>query len=64
MLCPWATSRGFGDLFDDVQGLGHLDWATPDSIGERVAAHQFHHEVVHIVRVLESVDDGDVGMIE
>lgn len=52
------------DLFEDRQRLVRRQRSTLDPFGERFARHQFHLEECGVADLLESVQRGDVGVIE
>ena len=52
------------DLLGDGQGFIDRDRATRDALRQIVALDEFHHEGAARRRLLESVDRGDVGMIQ
>ena len=56
--------KGIGDLSRDGQGIGQRNGPTRDAVGERLALDQFQHERADAIRLFESVDRADVGMIE
>ena len=59
--------RGFervGDLLRDRQRVGERDRAARDERGQILALDQLHHERGEVGCLLESVDRGDVRMIE
>ena len=59
-----AASSAVGDLFRDRQRFVDRDRATHDSLRQIVAGHQLHDERVDIARLLESVNDRDVWMVQ
>ena len=59
--------RGFerlGNLLRDRQCLVERDRAACDPLRQVVALDQLHDEGVNVTRLFESVNDGDVGMVQ
>ena len=52
------------DLLRNRQRLGEGDRSTRDSLRQILALDEFHHQRTDTVRFFETVDVGDVGMIE
>ena len=53
-----------GDLLEQGQSFAEGDGAARYPFGERFAFHELHNEEPLVVRHLDAVDGGDVGMIE
>ena len=53
-----------GDLPGDRQRLGNRNWSLRDAIGQRRAFDQLHHQRRGAASPLETVDGGDVRVVE
>jgi hypothetical protein len=56
--------KGLGDLSCDGQRFIDRDRPLCDAIGERRPLDQLHHEGLDALDLLETVDDGDVRMVQ
>ena len=54
----------FGQLHRDVEGLAQRDRSAGDAVGQILAAGEFHREEPHTLGLVETMDDGDAGMVE
>src|SRR5262245_40549028 len=53
-----------GDLLGNWQRLVHRNWASRNPICKRLAFDTLHDERLHTIRLLQTVDVGNVRMIE
>jgi hypothetical protein len=53
-----------GDLFRDADGIVKRDRAAPQPLRQVLAFHQLHDEGAHITRFFETVDVGDVRVVQ
>ena len=54
----------FGHLPRDGQGIADSNRSARDDVRQRVAFHQFEDDAGQAVSLLQTVDRGDVGVIE
>ena len=56
--------KRFGNLLGNQQGFIDGYWALRDAVSERWAFDELHHQRAGAIGLLESVDLGNVGVVE
>src|ERR1700694_5697668 len=59
-----SSFERLGNLYSDLQRFLNGERASLHSLGERLAGNQLHHEASHTVALLQTVDRGNVRMIQ